>query len=313
MHLSSSRSFNSPTLPTGLLFSDRHSPLDEDASAPPSPAAPQTYSGPAPPKSWQPTQHDVRDTPEWRAKALEIVASRLGNFTNLARVPSLALLCVKIIISEGSNNKEFLEEILPYIPGHLRRDIIRHCAIHEPLPEWKLYALFNQQGHVDGEILVMGPSASLDDHHLLRATHSPGDDSNNPQQVDQSPQVVTRDWEEDEPSEHDIHTLILVSTRLSTSVLTSFPPTITLLCLVNLPSSVPLHRLVKLCPLLVLLDLSYNYWLNDAVGKATFALERIEWSRWNHIEILGLRDCYVSSTLVQKINKGRWDDVQIIR
>jgi len=289
------------------MFSDAEFELADSESVPPSPTSSLSYSGPAPPRSWQPVEQNIHHTPEWRAKALEVIAPRLDDFTNLSRVPSLALLCVKMIISECSNHREFMQEILPYIPAHLRRDIIRHCAIHEPLPNWKLYALFNPEGHADGEILIMGPSASLDNHRLLKGTPSPID-ATSPEEA-----VEARDWEEDEASEHTIHTLILVSTPLSTSIMTSFPPTITHLCLINLPNPVPLHRLGKLLPLLVLLDLSYNHWLNDAIGKVSHALERIEWTRWNHLEILGLRECYVSSTLLQKVNRGRWDDVRVIR
>lgn len=196
----------------------------------------------------------------------------------------------------------------PFIPPHLRRDVVRYCAIHSPLPGWKLYTLFNLHGHTDGEIIVVGPSASLREQHFLQETHS--DDAVSSPGVD----ILSkgRDWEEEDPS-NPLHSLILVSTRLTTSTLLTFPPTLTHLALINLPASVPLHRLPKTCPLLVVLDLSYNFWLGDAVEGATHALDRIEWSRWGHLQILGLRDCYISIAVMEKINNGRWDDVNIVR
>jgi len=177
------------------------------------------------------------------------------------------------------------------------------------LPEWKLYALFNVHGHTDGEIIIVGPSASLRENHFLRAGHS--SEESGPSRYDEDMEEV-HDWETEDPSS-PLHSLILVSTLLTTSTLLTFPPTLIHLALINLPTSVPLHRLPKTCPLLVILDLSYNFWLNDAVGEATNALERIEWSRWGHLQLLGLRGCYLSAGLLEKINKGRWDDVEVVR
>jgi len=81
--------------------------------------------------------------------------------------------------------------------------------------------------------------------------------------------------------------------------------------LVNLPESISLYRLPKLCPLLVLLDLSYNQWLKYSPTKNSL-LTSVDWTRWNHLEVLGLKDCAVSEELVARINQGRWDDVEIV-
>ncbi|KAF8911007.1 hypothetical protein CPB84DRAFT_1723203 [Gymnopilus junonius] len=301
-HLSAIRSHNAPTLPVGLTLPEYDLPnLNTITTLNPPPRA--SYSGPAPPKSWTHTpERDVQDTPAWRAKALSLVGScSMDNFTDPTRVPSLALLCLQMILMSCTSKKE-LQEIAPFIPPHLRRDVVRYCAIHSPLPKWKLYALFNVHGHADGEIIIVGPSASLREQHFLFDASS--------RDTDAIGEGV--DWEEEDPSS-PLHSLVLVSTPLTPSTLLTFPPTLTHLALINLPVSVPLHRLPKTCPLLFVLDLSYNVWLSDAVEQATNALNRIEWSRWGHLQILGLRDCYISDDLIEKVNKGRWDDVNVVR
>lgn len=271
----------------------------------PSPPSQGSYSGPAPPKSWRHApERGVHDTPTWRAKALSLVGSydSMDNFTDPTKVPSLALLCLQMILVDCTSKRE-LQRVTPFIPPHLRRDLIRHCAIHSPLPEWKLYTLFNVHGHADGEIIIVGPSASLRDQHFLRDTLI-GDDT--------TVSLESSNWEEEDPSS-SLETLVLVSTRLSTSTLLTFPPTLTHLALVDISTPVSLHRLPKLCPLLVVLDLSYNHWLNDTNGDIPVALDKIEWSRWSHLQVVGLRECKISPELTGKINKGRWDDVNIVR
>uniref|UniRef100_A0A8H7Y5I2 DNA repair protein rhp54 n=1 Tax=Psilocybe cubensis TaxID=181762 RepID=A0A8H7Y5I2_PSICU len=306
-HLSYIPNTNSPTLPIGLTIPeyDESGSTEGTRRSRPLPL----YSGPAPPKSWIPApENDIKDTFLWRAKALDIVAPHLDNFMNSPRVPSLALLCMQLIISGCKNSKALQEDVVPFIPPHLRRDLIRHCAIHAPLPEWKLYALLNSNGHTDGEIIVMGPTAYLREDHFLRQMPSSQDarHSSHTEKVD-------RDWEVEDESERPLRSIVLVSTRLYTSTLLTFPPSITLLALINLPTSVSLHRLPKLCPLIAVLDLSFNFWLNDAVGGATYALDKIEWVRWGHLKVLGLRGCFVSTELLKKINEGRWDDIDSIR
>ncbi|KAF8965248.1 hypothetical protein BDZ97DRAFT_797260 [Flammula alnicola] len=308
-HLSLLRNYNAPTLPIGLRMPD-YDPNSTDASPRQNTLA--SYSGPAPPKSWRPSpEKEDHETVAWRARALSLAASYLGNFTETPRVPSLALLCLKMILSNCTSSTEFREDVVPYIPPHLRRDVIRYCAIHSPLPNWKLYALFNPQGNADGEILIMGPTASLHDDHFLRG-RQPSEESNSSIKPTTKPED-DQDWESEDLSDTPLLSLILVSTRLPTSTLFAFPPTITRLALINLSTSVPLHRLPKICPLLVLLDLSYNVWLKDPMGEGGNSLEKVPWTRWNHLEVLGLRDCYISDGLLQRVNKGRWDDVKVVR
>ena len=219
-----------------------------------------------------------------------------------SRVPSLALLCLQVILSDQTSKNQLLE-IAPYIPAHLRRDIIRYCAIYSPLPSWKLYALYGSQGNADHEILIMGEAASLRDDYFLTGTKWVADADDIVQAAG-----VESDWESEDPSEKLLQSLILVSTRLSSSTLLTLPPTLTRMALINLPESLALYRLPKICPLLVLLDLSYNHWLKDS----TSLLTKVDWSRWSHLEVLGLKDCAVSEQLVVVINRGRWDDLQIV-
>lgn len=298
------RNYNSPTLPVGLtaLFDHDNDTTSESRRLIESSRTP-LYSGPAPPKSWMPIpEKDVHETSAWRTKALSIVASHLDNFLESPGVPSLAFLCMQLILSECKNSKELQEDVIPFIPPHLRRQVIRHCAVHSPLPGWKLYALFNVHGHADGEIIVIGPDANLRENHFIR---EPQDDN--------ALSASRQDWEIEDGSDNPLRSIILVSTRLPTSTLLLFPPTLTLLALINLPNSIPLYRLPKLCPLLSVLDLSYNFWLNEAVGGTTYALDKIEWSRWSRLRVLGLRGCFASIELLEQINRGRWDDVNIIQ
>lgn len=269
-----------------------------------------SYSGPAPPRSWRPSpEKDDQENTQWRARALKLVASYMGNFMDAPRVPSLALLCLQMIFAHCNNNAEFREDIVPYIPYHLRRDAIRYCAIHSPLPNWKLYALFNPQGNADGEILIMGPTATLPEDHFVRGKSFP-DGDNSPAQ---STPPADRNWESDDPSEEPLLSLILISTRLSISTVFSLPPTLTRLALINLSLPIPIHRLPKSCPLIVLLDLSFNEWLKDPKSEGVESLEKTPWTRWKNMEILGLRECYISNSLIRKINVGRWDDVNVIK
>jgi len=260
-----------------------------------------SWSGPAPPKSWRSplqTRGCDRDTPQWRAEALGIVALRLGNFLVRNSVPSLSLLCLQIILSSCVDSKEFREQILPFIPAHLRRDFIRHCAVHSPLPPWKLGSILEPDGHADGEIMVVGRTASLHRDHLQRI-------------ADTSLHNHSADWEVDDQAFQPLHTLVFLASPLAHSVLLAIPPTLTILALIDV-SSQPIHRLPKLCPLLVLLDLSYNSWLKDPNEDGYGSFERIDWSRWGHLKILGLRECYATQELLQRIEEGKWGGLSII-
>lgn len=210
----------------------------------------------------------------------------MGNFPIENGVPSLALICLQMILSSCVDIQEFPDEIVRFIPAHLRRDLIRHFAVHSPLPTRKLYALLGPDGHADGEILIIGQSASLGRDHLQRMSlhnHS-----------------LALDWEADSDVQ-PLNTLVFLSSSLANSMLLAIPPTLTILGLIDVSSPQPLYRLPKLCPLLVLLDLSHNSWLTDPSAESYGNFEKIDWLLWRRLELLGLRGCYVGPEMLQRV------------
>jgi len=299
-HLSALPSHNTPTLPSivaSLQYYDQPQVISQKLQSP--------YAGPAPPKSWtsDESQQDHRETVAWRSQALSLAASHIDGFIDLSQPPSLALTCLKILLA-NCTPAEMREDIAPFVPVHLRRDFIRYSAIHFPLPDWKLDVLFYPDGHADGEILVVGPKVTLRDDYFLRGSHELLHFNSRPPQPDE-------DWESESLSVKPLQSLLMVSTRLSTSTLLSLPPTLTHIALINIHNPIPLHRFPKICPLLEFLDLSYNRWLGQP-GEAISKLDRVEWTRWVHLRVLGLRDCHVPEDILQKVNRGRWDDVAIV-
>jgi hypothetical protein len=264
-----------------------------------------TYDGPAPPKSWtsDKSQQDHRETVEWRSQALSLAASHIDGFIDPSQPPSLALICLKILLTKCTPT-EIREDIAPLVPVHLRRDFIRYAAIHFPLSDWKLDVLFYPDGHADGEILVVGPKVSLRDDYFLRGNHDVLHfNSRHPQPEE--------DWESESLSVKPLQSLLMVSTRLSTSTLLTLPPTLTHMVLINIHNPIPIHRFPKICPLLEFLDLSYNNWLGQP-EEGISTLDRVEWTRWIHLKVLGLRDCHVPEDILKKVNRGRWDDVAMV-
>ena len=294
-------SHNTPTLPSIVAspqYGDRSQVISQKSQSP------STYAGPAPPKSWtsDESQQDRRETAVWRSRALSLVASHIGGFINLSQQPpSLALICFKILLAKCTP-AEIREDIAPLIPAHLRRDFIRYSAIYFPLTEWKLDVLFHPDGHADGEILVVGPKASLRNDYFLRGSHELQFNPRHPRPED--------DWECS--SVKPLQSLFMVSTRLPASMLLTLPPSLTHVALINIQNPVPLQRFPKICPLLEFLDLSYNYWLGQPEGEGVSMLDKVEWTRWIHLKVLGLRDCHVPGQMLQKVNQGRWDDVAIV-
>lgn len=248
-------------------------------------------------------------------------------------------------------------------------------AVYAPLPQQKLDALMDQEGHTNGEIIIIGPQGSLKDDYFVRGkdcrnvewrqdtyieaanettdltvlapNHATSSSSSRQNDLDtfsptltipsllSSNQEVETDWESDSSCDSNVlHIVILVSTRLSISHLLSLPPTITRLGLINVPFPVSIHRLPSLCPLIVVLDLSYNTWLNPSSSGSSSAgdnpavpnpgllpekpvagltlVEKVDWGRWHGLKVLGWRGCFLSEKMVDRVNRGRWDDVEII-
>jgi hypothetical protein len=261
--------------------------------------------GPGPPKSWTLTSKDVvhETARAWRAKALSLIFSHIHPSLPIAShhaVPPLTQLCLQRILSLSSGI-QFIEDVIPFLPSHLRRDLIHYTAIHSPLSGNILFALYEPEGHADGEVVVVGPDATLRDDYFLRVA---------PSTVLKRDVDEVWDWDSEKSVPEPLCRFILINSRLAVSTLLTLPPTITHLALIDLPTVIPLHRLPGTCPMLVFLDLSYNAWLND---KFKDAFERVEWNRWNCLRVLGLRECHISNEMRVKVNKGRWDDVEIVQ
>jgi hypothetical protein len=245
-----------------------------------------------------PEKVDIHTTSTWRAHALDLISGHDGS--KLLAVPPLTQLCLRILASFPSS--EFVEDVVPFLPSHLCRDLIRYAAIYAPLPPSKLYAMYAHEGHADGELLIVGPQATLRDDFFIRDNNS----------SDSSISQDLSDWESEKPMPPSLSTFILMSTPMPISIVLSLPPTITHMALLNLPAPIALHRLPGVCPLLEILDLSYNTWLSSTSRDASKILERVEWGRWQCLRVLGLRECFMSDEMLQKLNKGRWDDVQVV-
>ncbi|PFH51735.1 hypothetical protein AMATHDRAFT_141846 [Amanita thiersii Skay4041] len=326
---------NLPSLPRDLFEPDYPTraldSLKLDSSSLPHTSSPGKCSGPEPPMSWRPkTERDIHHTPEWRREALSLIYAHLHDSKPHYRpqrdkstrwIPPLTLICLRYLLSVLPT-PDFVEVVVPHLPSHLRRELVRDMAIRDPLPNPKLYSLCGRDGHVGGELILVGPAASLPEGYFLR-TIPPNQDtspSNNltTRQTEDLCQTEDNeegleDWDAEESMPELFHTLVLVSIRLASSTFLSLPVTLTCLALIRLPTPVPLHRLPSCCPLLEILDLSYNTWLCEDFPDIQKSLDRIEWSRWSDLQILGWRGCYVPNVMLVKLNKGRWDDVKVVQ
>ncbi|KAH9901392.1 hypothetical protein C8Q73DRAFT_742950 [Cubamyces lactineus] len=331
--------------------------------------------GPLPPKSWSglfgrdPTQaqggagYDPsldHTSPVFRRKALSLVFSHLPysfassdvplfepspyaeHDTSDCPVPPLAQICLRVLLAEFPDAAGFNEELLPAIPYYFRHDILRYSAVHDPLPNAKLYPLCEPEGHVDGELIVVGPQATLQRERLLSLSpntapsrtndeetvdrgegSSTGGSSNNGciQNTDGGTDGGESSWEAESSSEEaspPLSTLIVVNTSIPATTLFAFPLILTRLALLALPSPTPVHRLPRICPLLEVLDLSYNPWLNEPPGgqagveNSETILQRIEWKKWARLRVVGLRGCEISSDIATRVNMGRWEQVEVV-
>jgi hypothetical protein len=130
-----------------------------------------------------------------------------------------------------------------------------------------------------------------------------------------SEDVAESGWQEQEQEEEErqpLTAIAIVSTALSIPTLLALPPSLTRLALVHLSAAIPVHRLPDKCPLLELLDISFNPWLAEPAWGEERALDRIVWSRWAFLKVLGCRDCGITSEGLRKVNDGRWEDVTVI-
>jgi len=194
------------------------------------------------------------------------------------------------------------------------------------------------RNHVEGELVVVQPASPLrpeifrtqthahmrvnDRQHQHQHQHRHESGLEEPWQwgdaeAGHSGSTVTdaeSDWQEQEPEQEQqpLTAVAIVSTTLSIPVLLALPPSLTRLALLHLSAPIPIHRLPDKCPLLELLDISYNPWLAEPAWGGERALERVEWGRWAYLKVLGCRVCGVTLEEMMKVNEGRWEDVRIV-
>ncbi|EKM55340.1 uncharacterized protein PHACADRAFT_94269, partial [Phanerochaete carnosa HHB-10118-sp] len=279
--------------------------------------------GPRPPRSWMLLfDEGERREPKWRAIALRLLFEDLrvppwvcdvreegeGGYM----VPPLALECARMLL-EAYGDTEDWAEVARYIPAHVRRDLVRWYAVRKPLGNATLYTLYGEEAHAEGELLVVGPEATLRRVALVK-----GKQTNRRMQPAQSTEREEATWDEfdswDEPGDTTtpLTTFALVMTPLPNELLTYLPPTLTHLALLALPQPVRVYRLPEISPLLETLDLSYNDWLSNNGSTAEGSLERVPWRRWQRLRVLGLRVCGIGADIATKVNVERWTDVEIV-
>ncbi|KAJ7172367.1 hypothetical protein C8R46DRAFT_992494 [Mycena filopes] len=277
---------NSPTLPANLLAD---SYAQEETSPRPRNTREALFGIK---RVVNPRHESTTSTSTWRLEALSLTIPAIAE---QKRVPPLTLLCLQILRT-APFDADFSDNILPFIPPHLRRSLLRWAAAHAPLTTHQLRALCGSDGDALDELIVVGPTAQLREDQFKHIHDS-----------------CSAEWEsEDWVAPPPMHTFILMSSHLAVSIMCTLPPTLTHLGLVNVSNPVSLHRLPTICPLVESLDLSHNSWL-AAEAEATERFAKVQWSRWHQLRILGARGCYVPADMVLKVNQGRWDDVQIVK
>jgi len=258
-------------------------------------------AGPVP-KSWRTVPKEVRDkrTSEWRADALSLVLGGLP--TKQAFVPPLAELCMGILLDTFSELEDFEQVLLPFLPLHLRYALQRYTAIHAPLSTPRLHALLGEPGHINGELIVVGP-----DVNLRKAATALNDPDR------RIPADDSQGWEAVDPymDSFELQTLALVSIDLSFRTLLTFPRSLKRLALVDISTPPVIYWLPSLCPSIVVLDLSFNSWLKDP-DLSRAILGKVDWDKWSDLDVLGLRSCSVHQDALDRVNQNRWTDVQII-
>ena len=290
-------------LPTRSLPPHLLTPSDsgERVASRPSSGEVSNTAGPVP-KSWRfKVKKEIRkkESPEWRADALSLVLTGLR--VNRTPVPSLAELCIRVLLDVFSELEDFEQVLLPLLPLHLRYVLQRYTAIHAPLSTLKLTALVGESGHINGELIVVGPDANIPREVIAL---EPPDR--------QIPADNTHDWEAEDPfaDSFELRTLALVSTDLSRQTLLTFPRSLIRLALVDISTPPPIFKLPTLCPSIVILDLSFNSWLEDP-DRSHKILGMVNWDKWNGLSVLGLRGCSVHQDTLDRVNQNRWVDIRI--
>jgi hypothetical protein len=244
-------------------------------------------------------------------------------------------------LESESSSSSFLEQLVPYLAPHHRKLAVRLCAVHSPLSAAGLRAFWGvgeEAGwdQVEGELVVVEPAWSVRPELFIRAQvpnlnrvghaggNGNGNGNGNGEEGDrdqgglESEALGVGEWDvaeygwQEQDERRPLTAIAVVSTALSIPALLALPPSLTRLALVHLSAPVPVHRLPDKCPLLELLDVSFNPWLAEPAWGEERALERVAWSRWAYLKVLGCRDCGITSEEVRKVNEGRWEDVTVV-
>ena len=268
------------------------------------------------PRSWAVTTVPAKafEGPGWRETALSLFfAAQIGGGpareadhsipVATPAVPRLSEFCLRVILGYCGTDAHVLKDLVPYLGPHLRKQLMRICAVQCPLPSASLRVLLGE-GHnqVDGELIVVEPISPP-----------------RPELFQSQQALAQKDREGLWDAEiHDalgplpLTALAILSTALPIPTLLALPPSVTHLALVHLSAPIPLHRLPDKCPLLEMLDISYNLWLAEPAWGGERALERVAWQRWAYLKVLGCRGCGIALEELRKVNEGRWDDVTIV-
>lgn len=276
------------------------------------------------------TVRDWENTPEWRREALSLLFQQLplgddhsfvapGDLNSDSRcIPPLTELCLRVLL-ETCSRQQFTEIVVPYLQRHLRRILLRWAAIHSPLSDSRVYALSEPDDSVGGELIFVGPHAALrSDFFETKSAIQSITPPNNSVEARDGGDDDEESWDSQSSSSDDplpVTSLALVMTPLPTRIILTFPPTLSHLSLLSLSAPTPVYHLTRICPLLEFLDLSYNPWLPHVSLSQTRSfstLDRIHWTRWTRLRILGLRRCGITWDIGKDVNKDRWVDVEII-
>ncbi|KAH9063342.1 hypothetical protein EDB87DRAFT_169427 [Lactarius vividus] len=295
-----------PSLPYAEIYGLQHHHFSSQAVRIDVKVSPTPVAGPIP-RSWAVTTSPAKafESPEWRETALSLFFAQTGGSSGpmadvRPAVPRLGEFCLRVILRCCGTDADVLSDFVPYLGPHLRKQLMRICALRCPLPSASLRVLLGEEhNQVDGELVVVGPT-SPPCPELFQSKQS---------QVQKDLEGL---WDADDPSPQPLTALAIMSATLSTPALLAFPPSVTHLALIHLSAPVPLHRLPDKCPLLEVLDISYNPWLGEPAWGGERALEKVAWHRWAYLKILGCRECGIALGELRNVNEGRWDDVTIV-
>jgi len=295
-----------PSLPYAEIYGLQPHRFSSQASHIDVKVTPTPVAGPIP-RSWAVTTASAMafEDPEWRETALSLFfgcSSRSVGANPRAVVPRLGELCLRVVLRYCGTDADVLKDLVPYLGPHLRKQLMRMCAVQCPLPSASLrVVLGEEQNQVDGELIIVEPTSPLRPE-LFQPEQA---------QAQKDPEgrwdAETHDCLGPQP----LTALAIVSAALPIHTLLALPPSVTRLALVHLSAPIPLHRLPDKCPLLEMLDISYNLWLGEPQSGER-ALERVAWQRWAYLKVLGCRECGIAVEELRKVNEGRWDDVTIV-